>query len=83
MPLIFANEYDKYENKIGKGIVTSFLSHPIIQDTVRSSISPVIGIVKNVKEIKDNVKNKPSPEMKEDLEIFKKIIEETRKNITT
>ena len=64
MPLIFANEYDKYENKIGKGI---------FQDTVRSSISPVIGIVKN----------KPSPEMKEDLEIFKKIIEETRKNINT
>lgn len=62
MPLIFANEYDKYENKIGKGI---------FQDTVKSSISPVIGIVKN------------KPEMNEDLETFKKIIEETKKNRTT
>ena len=63
MPVIFANEYNKYENKFGRGIFKSFLSN----------VSPVIDVIKNVKDIKES-------KTATDLDIFQRIIEETKKD---
>ena len=42
MPVVFTNEYNKYQNKIGKGLFSSF------QDVIKPSVE----IFSNIKDIK-------------------------------
>ena len=50
MPYVFANEYNKYQNKIGGSLFNT-----LIQDIIKPSISPVVEIISNIREVKDNV----------------------------
>ena len=70
MPVEFANEYVKYQNKIGGNIFTSFLSSSTFQDVIKPSISPVVELVSNVKEIKDNATDKYESKTSTDINTF-------------
>ena len=52
MHVVFTNEYYKYQNKIGKGLFSSF------QDLIKPSISPSVQLISNIKEVKDNLTDK-------------------------
>ena len=68
MPVVFANEYNKYQNKleyqIGRGLFNTF------QDIIKPSISPVICIISNIKEVKDNVTDKYETKTSSDINTF-------------
>ena len=68
MPVVFANEYSKYQNKleyqIGKGLFSSFI------DVIKPSISPVVEIISNIREVKDNVTDKYDSKTSSDINTF-------------
>ena len=112
MPVVFANEYNKYTSKIGGNLFTSFLSSNVFQDVIKPSIPSIVELGSNIKEIKDSVKdeyeskttadmdtfnnfnkvvnmnkdkvfNDKKPKFTDkELQIFTKIIDETKKNKT-
>ena len=70
MPLIFANEYNKYQNKfetIGKGFGNVFAS---FQEVIKPSISSVVEIGKNIKKVKDNVEELNQGKTRSDMDTF-------------
>ena len=70
MPVIFANEYDKYTSKVGGSLFTSFLSSPVFQDVIKPSIPSVIELGSNIKEIKDSVKDEYESKTTADMDNF-------------
>ena len=55
---------NKLDNKIGKGLFSLF------QDLVKPSISPVVQLISNIKEVKDNVTDKYDSKTSSDINTF-------------
>ena len=74
MTVVFANEYNKYTSKVGGSLFTSFLSSPVFHDVIKPSISPVVELVSNVKDIKDNASDKYESKTSTDINTFNNFI---------
>ena len=74
MPVVFANEYNKYSNKlpskVGGSLFTSFLTSNVFQDVIKPSIPSVIELGSNIKEIKDSVKDEYECKTTADMDTF-------------
>ena len=70
MPVIFANEYNKYTNKVGGSLFTSFLTSPVFQDVIKPSIPSIVELGSNIKEIKDSVKDEYESKTTTDMDTF-------------
>ena len=60
MPFVFANEYNKCQNKIGGSLFS----------TLQPFISPSVQFISNIKEVKDNVTDKYETKTSSDINTF-------------